>query len=861
MRDEVDPQTKNYVDAAMDEIRQSLTDLTSTTAAMRGINNQYSYGNDSGNMSKPPLLALPSTNSYGKVNPNTAYKTPVRRQLTQKGYEEKRAKNLFEMDEEYMDAEEDLVELINEELVPQISLNALSSVDSFQFKDSWTYDDTKISYCNPLTVLIGPSDAYQVVSELLSWQLVTISRENQDQLSSNHRDHENNTLVFKSSVFEPMHTNSSFIAPATRTSTGTNMGDEVDPQTKNYVDAAMDEIRQSLTDLTSTTAAMRGINNQLGDNVRDWAFKCDQFFAVDNTPEGEKVKIMYVHLDDKALLWHRQFVKILRDNVGWEMYETAIIQRFGSVFEDPMAALKNSKYEKNAKEYQDVFDTLLCRVDISPKHDVSLYLGGLPTELEMSVRMFNNSRYSYGNGSGNMSKPPLLALPSTNSYGKVNPNTAYKTPVRRQLTQKEYEEKRAKNLCCYCDKKFMPGHKCKGQLFSLVVLADEVEMDEEYMDAEEDLVELINEELGDSYNDVMLLTLGRLRFYNNKKLCLRGSTKAEVHWVNGRKKIQKMETGPQSELRMLSIYPDTGLTLMTASLDKGNDITIDENLQIEDAIESMVKELLEDGVIKHSQSSFASPMMVKKKYNSWRIFVDYMKLNKNTIKDKFPIPIIEELIDELHGSVVFSKLDLRPGYHQIRMCEDDIAKTTFKTHEGHYEFLVMPFGLTNTPSTFQALINEVFREFLRKFTLVFFNDIPMYSRNLKEHVKHLTKACICSKGVSVTDSSQRRFIKDFATLSRPLTQLLKKNVYKRTDEAQNAFLLLKEEMIKASVLDFLDFNKPFIVETDALGVGIGAVLQQDGHPIAYLSRTLSSRHQALSTYEKEFLAVLLALEK
>nr|CAB3504478.1 unnamed protein product [Digitaria exilis] len=328
-----------------------------------------------------------------------------------------------------------------------------------------------------------------------------------------------------------------------------------------------------------------------------------------------------------------------------------------------------------------------------------------------------------------------------------------------------------------------------------------------------------------------------------------------------------------------------------------------------------LQELLDKGFIRPSVSPWGCPaIFVKKKDHSLRLCIDYRPLNAVTIKNKYPLPRIDILFDQLAGTRVFSKIDLRSGYHQIKIRPCDIPKTAFSTRYGLYEFLVMSFGLTNAPAYFMYLMNSVFMSELDKFVVVFIDDILIYSKNEEEHAEHLRivlqrlrdhqlyakfSKCefwlqsvkflghtVSKDGISVDPTKvqevldwqpptsiheirsflglagyYRRFIPDFSRIAKPMTELLKKGVkFEWNDKCEEAFHTLRRHLTSAPVLAQPDCTKPYDVYCDASGTGLGCVLMQENRVIAYASRALRPHEQNYPTHDLELAAVIHALK-
>ncbi|GJW22444.1 RNA-directed DNA polymerase [Tanacetum coccineum] len=252
-------------------------------------------------------------------------------------------------------------------------------------------------------------------------------------------------------------------------------------------------------------------------------------------------------------------------------------------------------------------------------------------------------------------------------------------------------------------------------------------------------------------------------------------------------------------------------------------------------IRKQVDKLLEKGLIRESLSPCAVPtLLVPKKNGEWRMCMDSRSINKITINYRFPIPRLNDLLDELHGATVFSKIDLRSGYHQIRIYEGDEWKTAFKTKEGLYEWLVMPFGLSNAPSTFMRLMNHVLKPFLGDFIVVYLDDILVYNKTFEEHQNHLLQLFkLLGQEKLYVDEKKIQAIRD--TIVAPMIEVTRSKHFTWNPQAQLAFEELKK-------------------------IGIGVVLSQLGRPIAYFSEKLNDAKRRYTTYDKEFYAIIRALD-
>ncbi|GJZ20515.1 retrovirus-related pol polyprotein from transposon TNT 1-94 [Tanacetum coccineum] len=264
-------------------------------------------------------------------------------------------------------------------------------------------------------------------------------------------------------------------------------------------------------------------------------------------------------------------------------------------------------------------------------------------------------------------------------------------------------------------------------------------------------------------------------------------------------------------------------------------------------LSNQLQELADRGFIRPSTSPWGAPVLfVKKKDGSFRMCIDYRELNKLTVKNRYPLPRIDDLFDQLQGSSVYSKIDLRSGYHQLRVRDEDIPKTAFRTRYGHYEFQVMPFGLTNAPAVFMDLMNRVCKPYLDKFVIVFIDDILIYSRNKEEHANHLriilellkkeklyAKFSKCdfwinivqflghmidSQGIHV-DPAKIEAVKNWASPTTPTE-------YIWGEDQDLAFQLLKQKLYEAPILALPEGNDDFVVHCDASLQGLGAVLMQ-----------------------------------
>ncbi|XP_026451508.1 uncharacterized protein LOC113351792 [Papaver somniferum] len=493
-------------------------------------------------------------------------------------------------------------------------------------------------------------------------------------------------------------------------------------------------------------------------------------------------------------------------------------------------------------------------------------------------------------------KPPLLFVP--NSYSprnttspvtspktfskKISSSTANSPPPIKKLSYAEMQKRREKGLCYNCDEVFQAGHKCIKQQIHMLSADDEESkqsgeespLESPLSPSQEEEVEISVHDLAGNVSHNTIRIEGTVKKQPLTILIDSGSTHSFLDPAAASRcgghilpaaslsgavdNENKMGHDFQFDMRLLTL----GGSDMVLGVDwmRGmSPMVFDVNkLTVEFSKNGEKVKLQEPTTLppsrahdRHIPLKFLTTPPNQRPYRIPYIQKQVVdrKLNEATVKDKYPIPIMEELLDELFGSQIFTKIDLRAGYHQIRVFPPDTYKTAFKTHKGHYEFMVMPFGLTNAPASFQDLMNDVFHPHLRKFILVFFDDI------LKkvEYLGHIINGeglsadpakvdCMIKWPVPSTLKElrgflgltwyYRKFVRNYGIICRPLTELLKKDNFHWKADVQSAFETLKQAVTTTPVLVLPDFTLPFEVETDVCDTGVGAVLMHKKKLIA-----------------------------
>ncbi|KAL4378560.1 hypothetical protein GQ457_02G035680 [Hibiscus cannabinus] len=627
-----------------------------------------------------------------------------------------------------------------------------------------------------------------------------------------------------------------------------------------------------------------------GNNPRSWIRKCQKYFSIFEVPESQKLEMGTMYLVGKAETWFDGYV-MKKNRLTWHEFISDLCHRsddrnYGDVVEEFNKLLQKGSVDDYQEKFEELKPYMLQHnPHLDEDYFVSSFVSGIKEEIKHRVRVHEPKSLKEASRQAKLhelamkvehkklkyyQRGPSVGHTATKAYSPATTIKPQPTPSNPRQTLLEY--RRENNLCYRCGESLeismnaltgsigcntlrIPG-TIRGKNLSILVDSGSTHSFITPMWARE------GTELMQTHPLAITVANGEKLYSNAKSNQLAWRMQGEPFTHDFRVLNlggSDMVLGVDWLKKFSPVVLD--FNEMTLSFDQGNRKVILQGetshlhsklFQIKECkrlqrkilkykkaeIEKQISDMLASSIIQTSKSPFAAPcLLVKKKDGSWRMCVDYRQLNELTVKDKFPIPVVEDLLDELGGVEYFSKIDLRAGYWQIRIKREDVHKTAFRTHHGHFEIKVMPFGLTNAPATFQALMNEIFGPYLRKFVLVFFDDILVYSPSMGEHLEQLKKVLdilranqlfakkskcffgqrqveylghiISARGVS-TDPSKveamrswplpenlkslrgflgltgyyRKFVKGYREISKPLTSMLKKDGFYWTEESR-----------------------------------------------------------------------------